>query len=438
MAVNQKMRSFLGGASISIIAAIPAVLFLTLGPDAGRFSSLSSSVYNLGRIFALAGVTLFALNFVLSMRLRFLEEIFGGMDKVYLAHGITGGVAFLFILAHPVLITLGLIPEGITIAASYLIPGGILSLDLGIAAIILLISLMIATFFTKLRYHHWKFTHEFMGLIFALVLLHMTLVKTSVSVDSIFPGYYVFVGAIGAIGLSAFAYSLIGRKKIVRYAPYIIENIKAGKSTTEIELKPDNPKKKIDYKSGQFIFLRFHNKELTKEPHPFSIASKSGNEILKVIIKKSGDFTGKLGSLKKDEKVSVEGPYGKFNFRNFSSKEQIWLAGGIGITPFIGMIEELEEHPDYKVKMFYTFQENYVVDPEMLERIKGIKNLEFIPWSSEKRGYISPKDVLHGEKHQGKEFLICGPPAFKEIMVKGLKKAGVKKEKMHEEVFDLR
>ena len=95
----------------------------------------------------LSGITLFTINFILSTRLKFLEEIFGGLDKVYLVHGITGGIAFMLILAHPILLVINLIPNHLVQAASYFIPGGILSLDLGLFAILGFIALIIITFF---------------------------------------------------------------------------------------------------------------------------------------------------------------------------------------------------------------------------------------------------------------------------------------------------
>lgn len=40
--------------------------------------------------------------------------------------------------------------------------------------------------------------------------------------------------------------------------------------------------------------------------------------------------------------MQVEGPYGRFNFRKGGAR-QIWLAGGIGITPFLAWAESLTE-----------------------------------------------------------------------------------------------
>lgn len=436
MNLNSQIKSFLGWIGIILISLIPVFLFFAFGSGANGFADFSSSLYTLGRIFALVGVTLFTLNFVLSTRLKFLEEIFGGLDKVYLVHGIVGGIAFMFILAHPIFLVANLIPQHLIQAAGYFIPGGILALDFGLIAIVGLITLIFVTFFTRMKYNHWKFTHEFMGGIFALVILHMLTID-DIAIDNIFIGYKFFVLAIALIGGSAIFYSWIIRKKYKRYPMYKIENIKINKNIVEFQLEPES--NQIQYKSGQFIFLRFYNENLTKEPHPFSISSKSNERIMKVAIKESGDFTNKLVNLKVGDKVSVEGPYGKFNFKNFENKNQVWIAGGIGITPFLGMIEELKDNPDYDISFIYTFRENYIVTKKFADEMNKMKNLKFIPWNSEKKGIMNIGKIIEEKiSLKDKEILICGPSKMKESLIMGLKELGISKSKIHEEVFDLK
>jgi predicted ferric reductase len=41
----------------------------------------------------------------------------------------------------------------------------------------------------------------------------------------------------------------------------------------------------------------------------------------------------------------VEGPYGRFDHHRGEAR-QAWVAGGIGITPFLAWLESLQSHPD--------------------------------------------------------------------------------------------
>ena len=122
------------------------------------------------------------------------------------------------------------------------------------------------------------------------------------------------------------------------YSDKRIKEARIKKSFFEISMVPEH--KPIKYKSGQFVFVRFYNQRLTKESHTFSIASKSNDETLRIVVKKLGDYTSNMEELKVGDKVAVEGPYGRFNYKNYS-RDQVWIAGGIGITPFLGMVRDL-------------------------------------------------------------------------------------------------
>lgn len=438
--MNSREKKILGWVVILAISFMPIALLSFFGPGE-NFSDYSSITHTLGEIAGLVGATMFALTFILSTRIKFIEDVFGGLDKVYIVHGVLGGTALIVILAHPILLVLKFIPAQIKIAATYLLPTGYWSVDFGIIAITGMIILIFITLFTKMKYHHWKFTHEFLGLIFFFAILHMFLVRGDASKDYIFVGYYIYITIISAIGLGAFSYSLFIKNRIIKNAVYKIDSIIRNKELFTIEIIPEH--KPINYQAGQFIFIRFYNEKLSKEAHPFSIASKSGNEKLKIIIKSLGDFTNKFEHLKPGDKVSVEGPYGRFNFRNYENKQQIWIAAGIGITPFVGMVEDLEEnsHSERKVDLYFSASNDsdFIGYDFFLDATTKIKNFKFIPWNSATNGRLNIDNIrkLSGE-FKDKEFLICGPTRFKENIIHNLIKEGVKEYNIHEEMFDFR
>jgi len=101
-----RLKSMLGWIAIIIISVVPVLLLFYLGPSSS--TSYSDVTQKLGQIAALVGMTMFALNFILSTRIKFIEDIFGGLDKVYITHGILGGTALILILFHPILLVLNL------------------------------------------------------------------------------------------------------------------------------------------------------------------------------------------------------------------------------------------------------------------------------------------------------------------------------------------
>jgi predicted ferric reductase len=323
-------------------------------------------------------------------------------------------------------------------AATYLSPSIYWSVNFGMIALMGLLVLVYITLFTKMKYHKWKFTHEFMGGVFIFAVLHSFLVRGSVSEGIIFHGYYTYIIIVSIIGLAAFTYSLFIKNRSMKNAVYKIKEIKHIGKVFEIDMTPEH--KPISYQSGQFIFVRFYNEKLSDESHPFSIASKSNELELKIVVKKLGDFTQNLIHLKPGDKVSVEGPYGRFNFKNFSNKNQVWLGSGIGVVPFLGMAEEIEEQGT-KVDFYYSEKENKdFIGYKELERISGEgKNFKFFPWTSGSKGWLKTHNIKEGSGTlKDKEFLVCGSPEFKESIIKGLMDEGVKKSQIHEEVFDFR
>jgi len=257
------------------------------------------------------------------------------------------------------------------LAASYLLPGAHWSVNFGIVAILGFIGLIYLTLYTKIKYNHWKFSHKFLGAVFALAVLHIFLVRGDASRDFIFSGYYIYAIAVSVIGLGGFSYSLFIKERLLQEAVYIIESLKQDNQAYEITLVPEG--KPLTYKSGQFIFVRFYNEYLSKEAHPFSIASKSNDHKLKVVVKNLGDFTSGIHNLKVGDKVSIEGPYGRFNYDRRDGIDQVWIAGGVGITPFLGMAEDLKDRKiNMKIDLYYSVKDDK--DFISLNNLKEVAN----------------------------------------------------------------
>ncbi len=436
-----QLKKSLGWGVLILISLVPVFLWYYLGPGTSDLTDYSSTVHSLGEIFGLVGMTMFALTFVLSTRIPAIEDIFGGLDKVYIVHAILGGSALILILAHPIFLVLKFVPADMATAATYLLPSSYWSVNFGIIALIGLISLIYITLYTKMRYHRWKFTHEFLGLMFALAVLHIFLVRGTISQDNIFDGYYVYAATVSLVGLGSFSYSLFLKNRIMKNAIYRIQDIKQSQNLFELQLIPEH--KPIQYESGQFVFLRFYNETLSKESHPFSIASKSNSQIIRIVIKKLGDFTNKLENLKIGDRVSLEGPYGRFHYKRYKGKNQIWIAAGIGVTPFIGMAEELGENKKSadSVDLYYTVSDDkdFVGYNLFSEISTKTKNFKFIPWNSSSKGRINVQEIKKiSGKFEGKEFFLCGPTQFKEGIIRDLVSSGVSKDRIHEEAFDFR
>lgn len=67
-----------------------------------------------------------------------------------------------------------------------------------------------------------------------------------------------------------------------------------------------------------------------------------------------GDFTKKVNeTIQLNTKVAIEGPYVQLDFKN-SKQHQTWIAGGVGITPFLSYLKS--KPLDRDIELFYTYR----------------------------------------------------------------------------------
>ncbi len=303
-----------------------------------------------------------------------------------------------------------------------------------------MIILLIITLYGKLTYQKWKFSHEFLGAFFILAVFHIIAVRTTVARDNIFDGYYAYAVIVSVIGLLGFIYSLIRKKLLGK--KYHIKEINNINDCYEILLEPidKNIDKGITFKSGQFVFVTFQNKSLGRESHPFSIAAPSGTGNFRIIIKSLGDFTSQLGKLRVGNKVIVEGPYGRFHHSSKTTQnysDEVWVAGGIGITPFLGLAEDFRHSKTGHVDLYYSVKNKAeFVHLEKLQDIaKSNKNFRVFPWTSDEMGYLNIEAIAKNGSIKNRKYYLCGPASLKSAIREGLIQKNISDDDIHDERF---
>lgn len=132
--------------------------------------------------------------------------------------------------------------------------------------------------------------------------------------------------------------------KIGRYHPVakVKNNVSLGPSMQELTLQFENNNE--SYQAGDFYFLSFKNvKGISKEPHPFSVASAPRNKPHEVsfMIHRLGDFTQKIANVPVGAEVKLEGPFGLFNREVKNSQDPLILYGlGSGVAPLISLAQQ--------------------------------------------------------------------------------------------------
>ena len=212
-------------------------------------------------------------------------------------------------------------------------------------------------------------------------------------------------------------------------------------NVVQIKLEPVG--QPISYKPGQFVFMRFigAGAGISKEWHPFSISSNPKDSALEISIKGLGDYTNKLTALKAGTHADIEGAYGRFSYVNYKNTQQIWIAGGIGITPFLSMSKDIvgsNAHAD----LYYSVKtESELINWDMLseQAVGAPNNLRIIPFIGDKQpSYLSVDFIAENSGGlEGKDFYICGPPPMMQSLKKQLRARGVPATSIHSEEFGM-
>jgi predicted ferric reductase len=119
-----------------------------------------------------------------------------------------------------------------------------------------------------------------------------------------------------------------------------------------MELTVEPVGRPVNFHAGQFAYVdilaSLDQVKREFEAHPFSIASAPGQDRLTLVIEGAGDHTRRVQATTAgdDSRVLIHGSFGRLVIDRPERHKQLWLAGGIGITPFLAMAQEMGRHPD--------------------------------------------------------------------------------------------
>ena len=424
---------------VVILSIIPVVIWSLMEPLGLRFLNLSTITTSIGQILGLIGMVLFSINLILAGRFKFLDRYFKGLDKVYSHHSKIGSIAFSLILFHPLLLVVKYLAISTREAGLFFVPFLNMPITWGIISLIIMIVLICLTFYIKIKYHIWKISHKFMVVAFSFAVLHTLFISSDISRNNILK-YYILILAF--TGLVVSVRQVFLNKILVKKLEYKVKHInQLNQDIVEIEMEPLG--KKIVFDPGQFAFFSFLGESVSSESHPFSISSSNEEKTLKVTIKNLGDYTGLLKNLstgqtglKINDGVLIDGPYGNFSYKKINNKNQIWVAGGIGITPFLSMAKGLSN--DYKVDLYYSVKkiEEAVYKKDFEEISKKNPNFIFNLWNVTEQGYLNSGLILNLSKGlDSKDIFLCGPPMFMESLKSQFIALGVDIKRIHYENF---
>ncbi|WP_409294681.1 NO-inducible flavohemoprotein [Peribacillus sp. SCS-26] len=239
----------------------------------------------------------------------------------------------------------------------------------------------------------------------------------------------------------------------------IIDQVKESDVITSFYLKPADSSILPSFIPGQYITVRvkipgeeyLHNRQ-------YSLSAAPGREYLRISVKREQETSlpgGKVSNYLHDiaktgDLIEITAPAGDFVLTE-GSVPITFIGGGVGITPFMSMLQYIGDTQPQRKVHFINASQNGRVQPfrDELENISGVlKNMELSYIYSrpvdqdvhnvhfKKAGYIDR--VLLGEavrKNEGGAFYVCGPVPFLEAVITGLKQEGIAESSIHYEFF---
>ncbi|MBK7590477.1 MAG: ferric reductase-like transmembrane domain-containing protein [Betaproteobacteria bacterium] len=397
------------------------------------------------------GIGVMSLAMLLTVRPTFLERRLGGLDKMYRLHKWLGISALVVAVGHWLiangpkwLVALGWLqrrPRGPRpvyvdepIRQFFMNQRG-LAEAIGEWAFYIAVLMMVLALVKRFPYRRFFQTHRVLAATYLALVAHAVVLFKFEHWNSLLG---VTLAALMTAGSIAAVMSLFrkhaGGTQVAGRVVAIERHPEADVMAVEVQL--DDGWR--GHQSGQFAFVTFHADE---GPHPFTIASCwNDDRRIRFVIKALGDYTRSLSKrLQVDDRVKIEGPYGRFNFES-DAPRQIWIGGGIGITPFIARMGDLARTKGGEaVDLFHTTAayDRAAIDKLARDAAEAKVRLHVL-WDARDGRLDAERLVKAVPDWRSAEVWFCGPAGFGRMLRQGLISLGFPAERFHQELFELR
>lgn len=448
----------LGPATIALLAVADGLLWLFARP-----SSVSAGSY-FGQWCGAESILLLSIALVLISSLPWVEAWFDGIDRAAIWHRRVAMLGLLLLLPH-ILLSSGERGERVPGQAGHGGGGGGgQGATLGIIGLLGLVALVVWAILPRWRafaprplrplittagdlprirhfrrmvggYERWRLLHRTTGLFVALGFIHGIMDGTPFDAAPVLRWTFI---AIGGIGLAFYIYRELIARFFLSLHDYQVADVReVDRGLVEVSLKPLG--RPMDFVPGQFAMIYLEGKDGWHR-HPFTIASAPDEGIVRVTVKALGDYTSRLSEIIKPGMPAViGGPHGRFSHVR-GTDHQIWIAGGVGVAPFLSWLRSLDAHPTRRVDFFYT-TDGVAPFADEINAITALHpGLRTHLIDTRVSGRLTTDKVLTavGTDPADLSVFMCGPAAMVQAFQSAFRSAGVSGRRIHREYFDWR
>ena len=229
-------------------------------------------------------------------------------------------------------------------------------------------------------------------------------------------------------------------KKIVTLAP----------DTSEFVFEPDRP---LAFRAGQYLEWTIESKKSDNRGNRryFTIASSPTEKEIMLGVKfyeKPSTFKTALGQMKEGDKIIGSQLSGDFVLPRNKNKKLVFIAGGIGVTPFRSMIKYLIDTSEKRdITLIYANRTEediaYKNILDMATKVFGLKVVYVISSQKDKTkkwegrvGFVNDKLIQEEiADFKDRTFYISGPPSMVAGVEKTIKSLGVGSSRIKTDFF---
>ncbi len=424
---------------VYLLFTLAPLFILLIGPTPPGRSFWTEFSVGLG----FAGLAIMGMQFLLTARFRHLTQPYG-MDIVYHFHRQISWVAFVFVLAHPLILFM----ENPAFWQLLNVANAPWRARFGLASIIALL-ILIATSIWRLRlrlqYEIWRRLHGILGtLAIVFAITHVVLVGNYVET----PWKRAVWLALSVIWIGLLVYVRVWKPVLMLRRPYRVADVRPERGGAWTLVLQPHGHTGFRFKPGQFAWLTLWNGPYAVPEHPFSFSSSAErNGRLAFTIKELGDFTSTIKDATPGKIAYLDGPYGAFSVDRHRADGYVFIAGGVGITPIMSMLCTLADRDDRRpLLLIYannTWEE--ITFREELEALQQQLDLEIVHvlgepphgWDGE-TGYVTA-DILKRHipaQRNSRAYSICGPDPMMDAVEQALTDLGVSLANIHGERYN--
>ncbi|MCL2467715.1 MAG: ferric reductase-like transmembrane domain-containing protein [Micrococcales bacterium] len=423
------------------LAAIAGVFGLTV-----LFWALSSpadSVAMSGQVSQLLGglaLTGFAMLFAIATRAGVLDGLFDGLDKAYVVHKWLGVVSIGLVLVHFATHG-GAGHDGTRGPGSRRSTGdGPLGGDgplsdgqgpdrWGVGAMVAFVALVaVALAAKKLNHERWKLVHKLVAVAYGIGLVHYYGASQYGPWGT--SPYSLWLNLVNLLGMAAAVYSVLLYEHLAFRHAYQVTGLRqVGENNLEVTASATG--RALTWRPGQFTFVKFPR--LAFPSHPFTIAMAPDGQNIQFAIRALGDHTTSLpDSLRVGDRLVTTAAHGRFD-HTAGLPRQIWIAGGIGITPFRSFVQS-GVPPQHSVDLFYSFNAGH--GAYLDELATSTDNVRVHLVNTTETGLLTAQQIVQSVAPDGPvDVYFCGPQPMREALKHSLDASPLHVHRFHFEEF---